>query len=300
MRAIKIIALATCHNRRKKTLSALNSLQAQLLPSGCSLEICLVDDGSIDGTGDAVRRAFPDIKVLEGTGKLYWAGGMRFGWEKYVKHQYLDYLLVFNDDVQLNRIAVSKLLSAGKIMNARGYEAHAVAGAFKDIETNTLSYSGLVLRSLWHPLLFDKLPPNESIQECNTLNMNLALLHFKALKLTGFLSPEFTHCKADFDFGLRLRKKGGVVVLAPGYVGTCNINPITGLSSEPAIPFWERYRRLTSIKEHPPKESVLYLRRHGGVLWPIFLALPYFWICAESLFFFIFRKDINKKFGPRA
>lgn len=297
MRAIKIIALATCHNRREKTLRALSSLQAQLLPSGCSLEICLVDDGSIDGTGDAARRAFPYIKVLQGTGDLYWAGGMRFGWKKYIKYQDFDYLLVFNDDIQLNKTAISRLLSAGEIMNARGYKAHAVAGAFKDIETNTVSYSGVVRSSLWHPLLFNKLPPTESIQECDTLNMNLALLSFKALKLTGFLSSEFTHCKADFDFGLRLRKQGGIVVLAPGYMGTCNINPIKGLSSEPAIPFWTRCRRLISIKEHPPGESALYLRRHGGFLWPIFFAIPYFWICAESLFFLIFREDINKKFG---
>lgn len=296
MRAMKIIALTTCHNRQDKTLRALRSLQAQSLPSGCSLQICLVDDGSSDGTGDAVRSAFPDVKVLQGTGDLYWAGGMRFGWEKYVKHQNFDYLLVFNDDVQLYPGAVSMLISAGVIMSARKHEAHAVVGAFKDTKTNTVSYSGVVRSSLWHPLLFDKLPPTEFLQQCDTLNMNFALLSFKALTLTGFLSSEFTHCKADFDFGLRLWKKGGVVVLAPGFMGKCERNPVKGSSSEPGIPFWWRWQRLTSIKEHPPKESALYLRRHGGFLWPIFWGIPYFWICAESLISFIFNEDINKRY----
>ena len=74
---MKVIALATCHNRREKTLRALASLREQVLPDGTALQVCLVDDGSTDGTGAAVAEQFPEVKLLQGDGQLFWAGGMR-------------------------------------------------------------------------------------------------------------------------------------------------------------------------------------------------------------------------------
>lgn len=280
---MKIIALTTCHNRKDLTLRALKSLYEQDLPEDCKLEICIVDDGSSDGTGEAVKAAYPEITVLQGTGSLYWAGGMRFGWEKYVKHQEFDYLLVFNDDVLLYPDAVNRLLSAGEIMSSRGNEAHAVAGAFKDTETKKVSYSGVIRNSLWNPLRFDQLPPSESTQECDTLNMNLALISLYAIKLIGFLSAGFTHSLADYDFGLRLREKGGIVSLAPNYIGECGRNLLEGSPKEEGISLTKRWRRLNNLKNSPPKERALFCRRHTGLLWPIFWTWPYFGICAKSI-----------------
>ena len=45
-----IAVLLTCHNRKVKTISCLKSLYEATLPKGFSLEIFLVDDGSVDGT----------------------------------------------------------------------------------------------------------------------------------------------------------------------------------------------------------------------------------------------------------
>lgn len=132
---MKIIALATCFNRREITLRALDSLYNQLLPTGYSLEICLVDDGSTDGTSDAVRSSFPHVTVLNGSGNLYWAGGMRFGWDEYVKNKDIDYLLVFNDDVDLYANALNTLITAAKEVNKLGDTPYVITGAF--IEPNT-------------------------------------------------------------------------------------------------------------------------------------------------------------------
>ena len=46
-----------------------------------------------------------------GSGNLFWAGEMRFGWNQYVKNQYSDYLLVFNDDIVLYSGVLNKLVS---------------------------------------------------------------------------------------------------------------------------------------------------------------------------------------------
>ena len=281
---MKIIALATCFNRKDMTLRALDSLQKQLLPTGYSLDFCIVDDGSTDGTSDAMRSSFPNVTILNGSGNLYWAGGMRFGWDKYVKQQDMDYLLVFNDDINLYQNALKKLLSAADEAKESNDVPYVVTGAFIEPNTKETAYSGLKRSSRWHPLRFKKINPKNVIQDCDTLNMNLTLISRKALNQIGFLSQNFIHSGADYDYGLRLRAKGGRVILASNYIGECSLNSIKGTSSEPGISFRERWHRLTSIKEQPPRQRALYFMRHAGWMWPLFWLLPYVWITVTSIF----------------
>jgi len=55
----RIVAMLTCHNRKDLTLACLNKLCSQVLPDDFSLEFVVVDDGSRDGTAEAIREAFP-------------------------------------------------------------------------------------------------------------------------------------------------------------------------------------------------------------------------------------------------
>jgi len=50
----RIAILFTCHNRRVKTLSCLNSIEKQAAQGWGKPDIYLVDDGSTDGTAEAV------------------------------------------------------------------------------------------------------------------------------------------------------------------------------------------------------------------------------------------------------
>ena len=266
------------------TLRALDALQQQSLPSGYSLDICIVDDGSTDGTSDAVRSTFPNVTVLNGSGNLYWAGGMRFGWEEFVKHQDMDYLLVFNDDIKLYSNALETLVLAAEVTNELSDAPYVVTGAFIDPNTKETAYSGVKRSSRWHPLRFKKINPISVIQDCDTLNMNLTLISRKALNHIGFLSKDFIHGGADYDYGLRLREQDGRVILAAGYLGECCLNSIKGTSAESGISFRERWHRLISIKEQPPRQRALYFMRHAGWMWPLFWLLPYVRITVTSIF----------------
>lgn len=278
----RIIALATCHNRRDKTRESLDALFTQQLPLGWTLRLCVVDDGSTDGTREMVSRDFPEVVCLQGSGNLFWAGGMRFGWERWVRFQPLDYLLVFNDDIRLNRDALATLVAAMIEAQQAGDRACAVTGAFRDLTARETSYGALRRRSGWR-LRFSRVDPLATNQDCDTLNMNFALLSREALDRVGFLSKAFVHHRADYDFGLRLRAAGGRVILAPGYLGECTRNAVEGSSKEPGIAFKERWRRFTSIKEAHMRESWVYYHRHGGMLWPVSWALPYLGLVRQSV-----------------
>lgn len=286
---MKIIALTTCHNRKRLTLRSLESLYAQSLTSEYTLKICLVDDGSSDGTAEEIRANFPEVVILHGTGNLFWAGGMRFGWEQFVSYQDFDYLIVFNDDINLYSTAISTLLQTAKIIENKGYTKYAVTGAFLDPNSNKTAYGGIIQNCWWHPLRSKKIEPSSTYQKCDTLNMNFALINATALNSIGFLSPHFRHKMADYDFGLRLRKAGGCLILASGYVGECSRNEQQKDLEAPILKQWQNF---TGIKGQPPRERAIYYRRHGGFLWPVYWIIPYLFFLPRKLLYRL--KNIKK------
>ena len=88
----------TCHNRREQSVSCLERLQSQTVQA--DIEVFLVDDGSNDGTTDAIRKRFPSTHLLHGDGSLYWAGGMRMAMEAAIPGRF-DFYLWLNDDTKL-------------------------------------------------------------------------------------------------------------------------------------------------------------------------------------------------------
>jgi GT2 family glycosyltransferase len=67
--------LIPAHNRREFTVGCLERLRANGDLADCS--VIVVDDGSTDGTGEAIARAFPDVVVVPGDGSLFWTRAMR-------------------------------------------------------------------------------------------------------------------------------------------------------------------------------------------------------------------------------
>src|SRR5262245_41763769 len=106
MTSIRVAVLVTCHNRKPKTLGSLAALYGQQLEEGVQLDVFLVDDGSSDGTSEAVAVRFPAVHITRGSGDLYWVGGMRAAYEAASRADY-DYHLWLNDDTILYPTAIN-------------------------------------------------------------------------------------------------------------------------------------------------------------------------------------------------
>ncbi len=102
-------ALLACHNRRTSTLACLAALFAQKGTDDVDLQVILLDDGSTDGTAEAVRGRFPAVEVLHGDGELFWGGGMRRAFAVGLARS-LDAYLWLNDDTLLDPGALASLL----------------------------------------------------------------------------------------------------------------------------------------------------------------------------------------------
>ena len=274
--SFRIAALACCRNRREMTLSSLSDLSRQQGRNKTfSLSVFLVDDASSDDTSQAVASHHPDVTVIPGNGSLYWAGGMRYGWETILSKQRFDFLFVFNDDIRLYSFALSHLLEvAREFPNAD--QPFAVVGTVVDPRTGIPTYGGRKRSSRFHPLKFAHLiVPNNEVQQADVFNMNAALIPRSALESIGFLAPYFVHSGADFEFGLRLRQSGGVILVPPGVVGTCTFNPL----SDPRQPLPRnisgRIRYLLDPKREPPGQRWQMYRRYGGPFWLLLFLIPY-------------------------
>jgi GT2 family glycosyltransferase len=88
------------HNRRAVTLRCLELLEKQ---SNVQFQVTVVDDGSSDGTSEAIRERFPKVDVLHGDGSLWWAGATNVGIRHALDRQRVaPYILMLNDDVEID------------------------------------------------------------------------------------------------------------------------------------------------------------------------------------------------------
>lgn len=94
MKRIEIVA--PVHNRREITLQCLRSL-SKIDARNLDVHIVIVDDGSTDGTGEAIAKEFPAVELIKGNGDLWFTEGTNVGVRAALKHN-PDYVLMINDD----------------------------------------------------------------------------------------------------------------------------------------------------------------------------------------------------------
>jgi GT2 family glycosyltransferase len=116
------------------------------------------------------------------------------------------------------------------------------------------------------------------------MNCNFALIPHQVAEVVGNVERRYRHQFGDLDYGLRARRAGFEVVIAPGYIGECHPNSWAGSWRDPNIPFARRWAQLTSPKGVPFPEWFLFTRRHYGWRWPYYSISPYLKTIVSSLF----------------
>jgi GT2 family glycosyltransferase len=102
----KVTAVTPVHNGKDHTMKFLESLKNQTYRN---FNIIITDDGSSDGTAEAIKRKYPDVTVLHGNGELWWSGATNLGVEAALD-QGSDYVFTVNNDVVLDRGVLKNLV----------------------------------------------------------------------------------------------------------------------------------------------------------------------------------------------
>lgn len=259
----QITACLTAFNRCAKTCAALQAFFNQ--EGDFHLSAVLMDDGSRDGTADAVRDRFADTIVLRGDGSLFWNGGMSAAYDR-ARERGADFFLWLNDDTMLQKDALVRLIRDYESLNPP--TGGIVVGSTLDEESKTHTYGGVRSLSNWHPGRFALVEPAGSVQVCDAMNGNIVLISSGAAERLGAIDCRYTHSMGDYDYGLRARARGVPLVLGAGYHGFCPRNPAGSAWHEQAT-ITERYRAAVSPKGLPMGEWAHFLRMHGGMFWPV-------------------------------
>lgn len=273
-----VAVLIACHNRRAKTIGCIEGLLRSQAFDRFRIGLYLVDDGSTDGTSEAVYRSFPAAHVIRGDGSLYWNGAMRLAFEAAMQDGGFDYYLWLNDDTIIYEDTFSKLILTAESARSGGRDA-VIVGTTQAVLGGSATYGGVVRTSWWRPLKFRLLGISDESRQCDTMHGNCVLIPFRIAEEVGNLDSKFVHTMGDIDYGLRVRQAGFDIKTMPGCAGVCDHNAREMTYLDTSLSRRERWRRLRSVKGLPPKQWYVLTKRHCGLLWPAFWLWPYvhFW-----------------------
>ena len=261
-----VTALLTSHNRRRATTAAIDAWFDQRVDGDVELRAVLADASSSDGTADAVAGSHPRLSVVSVDADVFWNAGMRAAWSEAALGD-PDWYVWLNDDTVLDPTALATLLDVAAAQPG----GPIVVGSVRDPDTGSFTYGGVRRHDRLRPLRFEYIQPVERPEQVETMNGNVVLVPREAYRRIGSLDPAFSHGMGDFDYGLRARREGFEVWLAPGTVGTCARNEPKQPPSGPL----EAWRRLRSPKGLPLPDWLVFARRWGGLMWPVYAASPY-------------------------
>ena len=262
----KFAVLMACHNRRAKTSECLEHLAIAANLAGVDYRLFLFDDGSDDGTAEAVKSLESEAVIIRGDGSYFWNRSMNSVFAAALLDGFPAYLWL-NDDTILQPDAFNLLLSA---QDSAAPDEVIVVGALSDPDGGHTTYGGLRnVEPRFRPFMATLQDPTDRPQEVDVMNGNVVLIPNAVARKLGNLDPVFEHGMGDTDYSQRARKRGIRILLTAGYVGACSRNSLSGTHRDKTMPLPQRVRQIFSRKGLPWRSWLTMCRRHGGVLWPV-------------------------------
>ena len=192
--------LLPVHNRRAITVNFVEALARQTYRE---FTLILIDDGSLDGTADAVRKIFPEVVVLIGTGNWWWAGCLDQGCRYLEKNGIRDddILALLNDDVVVSAEFIADAL--GEFLEMRDV---LLLARQRDADSGREIDQGGGVRVDLREMRFAAAARPEEI---NCLPTRGLFLRWRDMKRAGgFIPQALPHYLSDYEFTLRAARKG--------------------------------------------------------------------------------------------
>jgi len=276
---VHVVVTMTCHNRRDLSCRIVQALQSQATHD-VRLEFVAVDDGSSDGTGDALRNL--GVAVLQGDGSLYWAGGMRMA-HSFAVDLNPDILLWVNDDLELMPDAVDSLLRSHMDTGGRSILVGNVASA----SNGAVAYGGRN-QNPRNPLSFELAEGKHPTFVVDTFNGNFVGIPRSVYGEIKF-PKGYRHAYADLAFGISAGQTGYISQMIPRVVGTNDRNPQTGRMFSADISLFDRVIFALSPFGLPPLQQWRFALLVSG--WKA----PYWFLRSYSRVFFPTWKSVRRE-----
>lgn len=247
----KVCVVILNWNGRDLTLRCLEDLQKSSYPA---VECVIVDNGSTDGSPDAIAGAHPDVTMIRNPTNLGWAGGSNQGIAWGLAHG-ADYLLMLNNDAWGEPPMISNLVGAAtKLQNKAvaipkiylGSDPTRFWFAVGRVNFWTGLFSNPAYNQVDHSQ-FDSIPEAEYASGC------CMLIPREIVERVGGFDHSFFSYVEDVEWSIRCRRAGFRLVLCPDAKVWHDVS-VTG-KKRPAM-----------MRYYLTRNHLWTLRRHAGFL----------------------------------
>lgn len=193
-----IYVLLPVHNRRSVTEKFVGCLAGQ---TDRRFHLVLIDDGSTDGTAQAVIAILPTTTVLRGSGSWWWAGSLQRGYRWLSRRQLSarDIVLIANDDTGFD----ADFLARARAALAGSRRALLLAQLYSK-DSGEYVESGVHVD--WSRLTFTGVSELSQVNCLSTRGLFLFARDF--IELGGFHPHLLPHYGSDYEFTIRAQRKG--------------------------------------------------------------------------------------------
>lgn len=201
--AARIAAVVLNWNGCADTLACLASLQAQTART----TIYVVDNGSIDGSVDAVRANFPDVTILENGANLGYAGGNNVGIRRALDDG-ADVIVILNNDTLLEPECIARLTDALTPTDVAAAAPKTISGA----DPRIIQFAGGGISEYGAPFYFGLGCTDDSNfdrpHDTEWITGSAIAVRRSAFERIGAFDERFFLLFEDTDWSLRARRAG--------------------------------------------------------------------------------------------
>ncbi|ACK73188.1 glycosyl transferase family 2 [Gloeothece citriformis PCC 7424] len=260
------------HNRKAITLKCLETLSQN--GDLHRYHVVVVDDGSTDGTSDAIHSLYPEVTVLNGDGNLWWTGAIKKGME-YAYNQNAQYIIWLNDDCYPQKGSIDQLLDL-----CQSNPKLIVGGQSLDPDTLEPSYGGIIRNNY---LIKEIHTQEKTIVDCDGLNGNLVCFSRQVINTIGYPNYQiFPHYHGDTTYTNLAKRKGYQVIIFGEAIALCkNDHPQVCwlLPERPLLNYWQDYFKIKSASYW--KAEINYYKAilgSSGIIIYLYQKIIKFWI----------------------
>lgn len=222
VKPIRLAIVTPVHNRRELTLQCLRSL-ARVDRTGLDVMTFIVDDGCTDGTREAIEKEFPEVKIVHGTGELWYTAGTNLGIVAALKHK-PDYILCINDDSIFDEMAIQRLLAC-----AKRFDRAVVGGLLLFWDRPHRVFQVAPIWNTWkggwqHWQEQTVWTVPQGPWEVDLIVGNCILYPAKVFEEAGMMNPRISAQYGDAEFTTRLKKLGWRLIIEPSARIFCQPN----------------------------------------------------------------------------
>ena len=112
---------------------------------------------------------------------------------------------------------------------------------------------------------YDEVKPQDADLSCDSFNMNCLLMPQEIFWKVPNFDEHYIQSRADFDYGLSMKRLGIPVYVYNFYVGVCPDNDPKGGWTDTSLTRRERLKKKESIKGAPFAPWFYFLRKNFGL-----------------------------------